>query len=181
MKIDIFRYSTLDLLLICTVFYYAVANHNCYIFRFKALELVKSTKPKAALINDSGFSKTYAINFTAGDEIVSGLMDFAVRNQITSAHFTGLGDSQCASFGWYDQSKGMFKVNMLDNYSEITSLIGDISINNNTPVIDAHIALAADDGIVHGGHLLNAYVGHAVEVMLTLNRSDLHHKSGLEY
>jgi uncharacterized protein len=163
------------------MFYYAIAIHNRNIFRLKALKLVKSTRPRAALINDNGFSETYAINFAAGDELVSGLMDFAVRNQITSAHFTGMGDSQCASFGWYDQSKGMFKVNMLDNYSEITSLIGDISIYNNTPVVEAHIALAADDGIVHGGHLMNAYVGHAVEVMLTLNQSDLHHKSCLEY
>jgi hypothetical protein len=56
------------------------------------------------LISDSGATRTYALIFSAGDEILSGLKEFAIKYKIKSAHFTAIGDARSAKYGWYDQA-----------------------------------------------------------------------------
>ena len=130
-----------------------------------AQEYVSATNPpktgrspgvKVKLISEEGKTKTYAIIFAAGDEIVSGLKEFAIKYGVKSAHFTAIGDAKSARIGWYDKARKKFKVTSLNQYAEITSLIGDIALNDTTPVVHGHINLATEDGLVHGGHLLEA-------------------------
>lgn len=151
----------------------------CFIFCFRAnaQEYVSPTKPpvtgrspgvKVKLISQNNTTKTYCIIFSAGDEVLSGLKEFAVKYHVTSAHFTAIGDAQSARFGWYDKTKQMFRVNEINKFAEVTSLMGDISMYNNNPVIHAHINLATEDGMVHGGHLLEAIISPTLQVMMTV-------------
>ncbi len=143
----------------------------------QAQEYVAATKPfqtgrspgvKVKLISDSGSTKTYILVFAAGDEIMSGLNEFATKYHVTSAHFTAIGDARTARIGWFDTSKKMFKVNVISTQSEITSLIGDIALYNGKPAVHAHINLASEDGTVRGGHLLEAFVSPTLEVIMTV-------------
>jgi predicted DNA-binding protein with PD1-like motif len=152
----------------------------CFIFsgiKAQAQEYVSPTKPaqtgrspgvKVKLISDNGTTKVYFLVFAAGDEIMSGLNEFAQKYNVKSAHFTAIGDATSAKIGWYDGSKKMFKVNAINQQSEITSLIGDIAIFNDKPVVHIHINLAGEDGTVRGGHLLEAFVAPTLEVMMTV-------------
>jgi uncharacterized protein len=130
---------------------------------------------KFKVVSSSGDTKTYAIVFSHNDEVLSGLTDFAIQNSITCAHFTAIGDASSAKFGWYDEAKKKFKVLSIGE-SEITSLIGDIAISKGNPVVHAHINLAVEDGTVHGGHLIEAFVGPTVEVFLTTAPATLEKK-----
>jgi hypothetical protein len=53
--------------------------------------------------NPSG-EKTYAVIFAKGDEIMSGLTEFADREKIAGGHFTAIGALASARFGWFDVS-----------------------------------------------------------------------------
>jgi len=156
----------------------------------KAQEYVSPTKPpltgrspgvKIKLIGESGPVKTYVLVFSPGDEILSGLKEFAIKYQVKSAHFTAIGDASSAKIGWYDQSKKMFKVNELHTFAEVTSLIGDIAEYNGNPVVHGHINLATEDGIVHGGHLLEAFVSPTLEVIMTVEPESLYKRLTPEF
>jgi uncharacterized protein len=133
------------------------------------------------LISDSGTTRTYVLIFSPGDEILSGLKEFAVKYKVKSAHFTAIGDARSAKYGWYDQSKKMFKVFSIENASEITSLIGDIATYNGIPVVHAHANFGTSGGTVRGGHLLEAFVSPTLEVMMTVEPEPLYKKLAPEF
>jgi predicted DNA-binding protein with PD1-like motif len=150
-----------------------------------AQDYVAPTKPflkgrspgvKVKLISNSGTSKTYVLVFAPGDEVMSGLSEFADKYQVKSAHFTAIGDVQTAKVGWYDKSHKMFKVIPVNSPSEITSLIGDIAIYNGKPAVHAHINMASEDGTVRGGHLLEAFISPTLEVIMTVEPVPLYKK-----
>lgn len=147
-----------------------------YIPPTKMISTGKAPGMKVKLLSANGQTKTYAIIFSTGDEIVAGLTAFAQQYNVQSAHYTAIGDAATAKIGWYDAGKKMFKVIPLTEATEITSLVGDIAIYNGKPVAHSHINLAGADGIVRGGHLLEAYVGPTVEVMMTVEPASLHKK-----
>jgi predicted DNA-binding protein with PD1-like motif len=163
---------------------YSVACHadaQEYVSPTRAAQIGRSPGVKVKMITDKGDVKTYALIFSAGDEVLSGLTEFAINYHVKSAHFTGIGDARTSKFGWYDESKKLFRVNQLDSFAEITSLIGDIAMNNNNPVVHAHINLATQDGIVHGGHLLEAWVEPTLEVIITVEPVELYKRLAPEF
>jgi predicted DNA-binding protein with PD1-like motif len=154
-----------------------------FCFKVNAQEYVSPTRPpltgrspgvKVKLISADGPTKTYVLIFAKGDEVMSGLKEFAVKYNVKSAHFNAIGDAKSAKFGWYDISKKMFKLMQINEFAEITSLVGDITIYNDNPVVHAHINLATEDGMVHGGHLFEAFVSPTLQLMMTVEPAALY-------
>jgi uncharacterized protein len=155
-----------------------------------AQEYVSPTKPaqtgkapgmKVKLLDSSASgTKTYAVIFGKGDEVVSGLTEFAQRYGVKSAHYKGLGDATGIKVGWYDYGRKQFKVIPIDT-AEVTSLIGDVAVYNGKPVAHTHVSAATSDGIVHGGHLLEMYIGPTLEVIITVEPTPLYKKLDTEF
>jgi predicted DNA-binding protein with PD1-like motif len=156
------------------------ASAQEYVSPTKPAETGKSPGVKVKLLSQNGPVKTYAIIFAKGDEVISGLTEFAQKYNVTSAHFTAIGDATSARVGWYEQNKKMFKVIHINEPAEITSLIGDIAINEGKPVVHAHINLADKNGMVHGGHLLQAFIFPTLEVMMTVESATMYKKLDAE-
>jgi predicted DNA-binding protein with PD1-like motif len=123
---------------------------------------------KVKLVGQNNGVKTYVLVFAKGDEIMSGLTDFATQYHVTAAHFTAIGSAQSARLGWLDRQKNLFRLIPITEQSEITSLIGDIAMYHGKPVVHAHINLAAQDGTLKGGHLFEAIVWPTLEVFVTV-------------
>ena len=51
----------------------------------------KAPGMKVRLLSENGGVKNYAIVLAKGDEVMSGLTDFARQNKVTSASFTAIG------------------------------------------------------------------------------------------
>lgn len=116
---------------------------------------------------NSGREKTYAVIFAKGDEVMSGLTAFAVREKLTSGWFTAIGALQSAKFGWFDESRKAFRDIKVDHQVELVSLIGDVGLANGTPAIHAHGSVALSDGQLRGGHLLEAVAWPTLELFFT--------------
>ena len=155
------------LLFLFTVAFGFAAHAQEYVSPTNPPKTGRSPGVKVKLISDNGKSKVYCIIFAPGDEILSGMKEFAVKYHVTAAYFTGIGDAQKTRFGWYDAGKKMFKVNHIDGFTEVTSMLGDISTYNGNPVVHAHVNLATSNGVVHGGHLLEGFVAPTLQVMVT--------------
>lgn len=132
------------------------------------------------LLSDSGARRNYAIIFQTGDEAVSGLTEFAQRYNIKSAYYQGIGDASSAKVGWYDAKRKMFKVIPI-GASEITSLLGDVAVFDGKPVAHTHVNLSTEDGLSHGGHLLELIVGPTLEVFVTVEATPLFKRLNREF
>lgn len=116
--------------------------------------------------NPSG-EKSYAVVFAKGDEILSGLTEFAERESITAGHFTAIGALQSARFGWFDAAQKAYRDIPIDQQVELISLLGDVGLVNGAPQVHAHGAVGFPDGAVRGGHLLQAIAWPTLELFFT--------------
>ena len=111
--------------------------------------------------------KTYAVIFAKGDEVLSGLTEFAEREKLGAGHFTAIGALQSARFGWFDRARQAYRDIPINQQVELISLIGDVGAVNGAPQIHAHGAVGLPDGNVRGGHLLEAIAWPTLELFFT--------------
>lgn len=132
--------------------------------------IAKNAAPgmKVKLLNETGKGqKTYAIILGRGDDILSGLTEFAEKNNVTFAHFTGVGAISSGRLGCYDRDKAMYHIIPVKGQSETVSFSGNVALVNGKPSVHVHMAVSSSDGVVHGGHLFQATVWPTLEIVLT--------------
>lgn len=115
----------------------------------------------------------FTMVFSPEDEVLSGILQFAEEEHIVNGHFTAIGALSHAKVGWYDKSKGAYKITDIPYQTELTSLIGNITILNGQPTVHAHVNMADETGIVRGGHALQLFVYPTVELFLETDPSPL--------
>ena len=123
-------------------------------------------------ISDS--PKTFAVIFDTGDEIAKGLKDFANEQELTAASFKAIGALSAVELGWFDwDDKKYHTAVKLEEQVELLSLIGDIALKDEKPVVHAHVVVGKKDGTAHGGHLIKAVVRPTCEIILTESPANL--------
>lgn len=133
----------------------------------------KRPEPGAApgmRVADMGASgHSYRLNFTKGDELMSGMTEFAQKYHIQSAHFVGLGAIDKGILGWTDTERGMGqKMIPVNEEAEIVSFAGSISTNaQGVAIVHGHGAVALEDGSVVGGHVFELHISIIGEVWVT--------------
>ena len=69
-------------------------------------------------------TKQYAVIFYQGDEAFSGLLEFAEKYHVTSAHFTAIGALSGATLGWFDPQRKMYKKIPINGQHEVIGMSG---------------------------------------------------------
>jgi predicted DNA-binding protein with PD1-like motif len=113
--------------------------------------------------------RTFRLNFTKGDEVMSGMTEFAQKYKIKNAHFVGLGAIDKGILGWTDTERANGqKMIPVNEESEIISFEGSISTNaQGVPTVHGHGAVARQDGSVVGGHVFELHISIIGEVWVT--------------
>ena len=125
----------------------------------------------------SGGEKVYAVIFAKGDEVLSGLTDFAIKYKVESAHFTGIGAVSGATVGWLDLGAKAYRPIHVDSQVEVLSMMGDVATFNGKPVVHAHMVFGRSDGTTVGGHLWEAHVSPTLEVFVSVDKVPLKKKA----
>jgi len=113
-------------------------------------------------------AKEYALVLARGDEVMSGLSEFARAEQVTAASFTAIGAVRDPEVGWFDFEKQRYKAMRRDGQFEVLSLVGDIGQNaEGAATVHAHASLGGESGRAFGGHLIAATVSPTLEVFVT--------------
>ena len=139
----------------------------------------RGTRPEKGLapgmkVTDLGRgARTYRVNMTKGDEIMSGLTEFAEKYHIRNGHFTGVGAINKGLFGWSEGEGGRGQKRIdLNQEAEIVSFMGSISVDNQgRSNVHGHGSVALSDGSVRGGHWWQAYVSINAEIWVTEEES----------
>lgn len=127
----------------------------------------KAPGMKVQLLADKDGIKSYVLVFAKGDEVFSGISDFARQNKVGAASFTAIGAFSDATVAWFDRSRKEYKLIPIDEQVELISMVGDIALSGDQPVVHTHVALATSFGAAKGGHLIEAHVFPTVELFLT--------------
>jgi len=157
------------------------ANAQEYVSLTNPAKPGKAPGAKVKLLSTNGKAKTYLLVLSTGDEVTSGIAEFAQKYQVKNAHYTAFGDASSAKFGWYDKDRKMFKLSDIAEPSEVTGLVGDISLYNGKPFAHSHGSVATSDGICHGGHLLELIVGPTFEFYITVEPTAVYKKISPEF
>ncbi len=122
-------------------------------------------------------SKTYEVTFGKGDEMMSGLYQFAEQHHIVSAHLTGIGGLISAKLGWGSPTVPGMKEIDVTRKCELVSLIGNISDFRGHPYVHVHGVVAFSDGSTKGGHFIEAHVDPIVEIYVVTTAAPLPEKT----
>ena len=116
--------------------------------------------------------RTFKVTLGQGDDLLSGLTEFAAKNHIASAQITGLGGFITATLGWGDSANGWaFKKTAIDQKCEVASLVGNISLRDGKPYVHIHAVVSFLDGSTKGGHLIDAHISPIAEIFVVETES----------
>jgi uncharacterized protein len=125
-------------------------------------------------LSNESEERHFVVTLAPGDEILGGLTDFAEQEHLGAAQITAIGGVHDATLGFFDQNRKLFREIPIGEQAEVTSLVGDIALVGDQPVVHLHMTLALPDGTVRGGHLLHAHVDPTLEVMITESPHAMH-------
>jgi predicted DNA-binding protein with PD1-like motif len=154
---------------IATMIGYSQARASDYVSPSEAVPRGKAPKMQVQLLDPGELSKQYAVIFYQGDEAFSGLLEFAEKYQVTSAHFTAVGALNGATLGWFDPQRKMYKTIAITGQHEVIGMSGDIALYQGKPVVHTHMVVGSPDGTTRAGHVLAAYASPTLEVMVTVD------------
>jgi predicted DNA-binding protein with PD1-like motif len=110
--------------------------------------------------------KRLVIVFSSGEEMVRGLTALARDQELSAAHFTGIGALSAAILGYFDVTRREYRRFGVDEQVEVLSLTGNIALEGDKPKVHAHIVVGRFNGSTLGGHLLEAHVRPTLEIVL---------------
>jgi uncharacterized protein len=116
---------------------------------------------------------TYVVVCDPGDEAVSALTQFARAERLEAAQVTAVGAFEHATVGWFDRAARDYRRIPVDEQCEVLSLIGDIAVGQDGPILHVHAVLGLSDGTTRGGHLLEGRVFPTLEVVVTETPAEL--------
>lgn len=128
---------------------------------------------RSKLIKEQG-GKTYALIFETGEEMMSGLVEFAKEHQLAASQLTAIGAFSSVTLAYFDWQTKEYRKIPVDEQVEVLSLVGDISLKDGEPQVHAHVVCGRSDGTTRGGHLMEATVRPTLEVIIDEAPSHLH-------
>src|SRR5271156_3432243 len=148
---------------------YSQETASEYVSPSEAVPKGKAPRMQVQLLNPGDQTKQYAVIFYQGDEAFSGLLEFAEKYHVTSAHFTAIGAVNGVTLGWFDPQRKMYKKIHVQGQHEVIGMSGDIALYRGKPVVHTHMVVGSPDGTTRAGHVLDAYVSPTLEVMVTVD------------
>jgi predicted DNA-binding protein with PD1-like motif len=110
-----------------------------------------------------------------GEDILETLENIVVEQDVQAGHLSLIGAVSKATLGYFNRTSKIYKSFTLDEDLEVTSCIGNIArLEDGTPVVHAHMAVADEEGKTSSGHLMKGcVVSVTIEVVLTILEGEL--------
>jgi len=122
---------------------------------------------QSKLLHNANGQRTFAVILATGDEVMTCLKDFVMRERITAAQISAIGALSDVVLEYFDWEKKAYTNIPLREQVEVASLLGDVAEAESEPAIHLHIVVGRHDGSAMAGHLGEAHVRPTLEVILT--------------
>lgn len=112
------------------------------------------------------------IRFDIGDEVISLLREFCVKENIRSGVVSAIGACRKVELGFYHLSEKKYSRQLFEGEFEILGVQGNISWADSDVVIHAHGSFGKKDFSVIGGHIFNLEASPTCELALQIYPND---------
>lgn len=119
-------------------------------------------------------STGFTVVLDRGEEVMNSLTQFSRDQGIFAATVTGIGALDNVEVGYFHVHQSKYEMHALHGEYELLSLIGNITLKDNAPLLHAHVVLSGPDLGCIGGHLFSGRVAVTAELQLTPLGSSLH-------
>lgn len=118
----------------------------------------------------------YLISVAPDEELIEQLNDFLSKEKIMNAYFFGIGAVKSLELGHYKVENKKYYSKVIEEPLEISSMMGNVFLFKEKPLIHAHIVVANDKFETFSGHLAKAVVSAACEIILVKLGSKINRK-----
>jgi uncharacterized protein len=89
--------------------------------------------------------KTFVLVFQTGDELATGLSEFAAEQHLSAASFKAIGGLSSVRLAWFSWETKTYEPSVtLDEQVELLSLIGNVTLSEGKPLVRVdHLAPAS--------------------------------------
>lgn len=108
----------------------------------------------------------YILRFDRGEDVIDALKQFAIKEKIGAATFSGLGATDEISISWFDPDEKQYHDHLLTKKLEIVSLNGNIALLDGQPIVHAHGSFSDVELHNRSGHVKKLIVSATCEVSL---------------
>lgn len=102
--------------------------------------------------------RSFLFRVPEGEELLGFINEFARKNNILTGTISAIGSLRNPKIGYFEESKGEYKIIELEGTYELVSLMGNISLKDKKSFAHIHIALGDSEGRLWGGHLVEGEV-----------------------
>ena len=106
------------------------------------------------------------LRFDRGEELMSGLINFAKSSDLPAGTFTGLGACDFVELSYYDLGAREYVKKEFKEDLEITNVTGNISWQGENPAVHMHGTFSKKNFSAIGGHVSKMLVSGTCEVHL---------------
>lgn len=110
--------------------------------------------------------RTFIFKLPKGKDLLAELIDFCHDNQVKCGVVQVVGMVSNATIGFYNASKKQFDKKVINADLELVGLNGNISIQDNRPIVNAYATFANKEYHLIGGRLLPGTKIFVCEVFL---------------
>ncbi len=112
------------------------------------------------------YSKGYVLKLEPGEEFQETLGAFFAQKRLPSAFFQGIGALTNVELGYFSIEKNDYTRHSYGGNYELISASGNISVDDDRPVVHTHVTLSDEKCQVIGGHLFEGIVSVTAEIFL---------------
>ena len=114
------------------------------------------------------YGKRYVVRIDRGEEVIAKLQELCEKEDIGLACIEGLGAADHVVVGLYNVEKKEYKKRVFDEEMEISSLIGNITMQGKKVYHHIHVTVCNADLQAFGGHLTECRISGTCELFLTV-------------
>ena len=121
---------------------------------------------KVRVLHMREFNHRYVLSLDNHVSILEALTAFCAEKHITAGTVSGIGAISSATFRFLDPATKQYVDKTFDEQMEITNLTGNLSVKDDKPYLHLHATAGRRDYTCVGGHLLDARVNGACELVV---------------
>jgi uncharacterized protein len=108
----------------------------------------------------------FVLRLDPGDKVVASIAEFCRKRKIAAAALSGIGSCRSPELGFFEPARRAYRFRTLRGGYELAALLGNVSLRDGRPFVHVHAVLGGRDFRAFAGHLREAEVLAAAEVIL---------------
>ena len=119
-------------------------------------------------------AQNFLVYIQKDEPVMETLTSICKNNEIINGQISGIGAVKEIEMGAYDLNSKIYLRKQYTENHELISFQGNITLNNGTPFIHAHITISNHDLRTRGGHLFEMKVAVVGEFIIRKIDSNVH-------